>query len=401
MPNSLNLKTPEIPEYSTSPAVTPTNADKKSLWSFGVSKLSPSRRSVDISNLEKQQKNHSSRHAPGHLDLNNLSTSFNSSVNLKTNDNRASSHIEFMCGGDRIPSPGTPEIVSRCPDVAVPAGSVAILTCQLRNSDGTVVTWRKAEPNATPINNMNKYNWFVTTGGEARLIVNSAAPGDSGVYVCTVSNRGGNVQCTIGLTVLSPAAVNNAPTTASDEDSPLHDTEINAEIVNPTSVRVSWDYTSLTTNSYIIEYCRSGSMQWQRNDDRPVRSRYIMACLTPGESYIFRLRCVNTNVTSLPSQSVTMPLSDNHMWQQQQFNHRYAAVTELGRGRFGVVRLATDAVTGQLVALKQIARKYQDVITTQEEFKLMAATQHPNIVRGLAFFENAPSNGFDTIVMEL
>lgn len=138
-----------------------------------------------------------------------------------------------------------------------------------------------------------------------------------------------------------------------------------------------------------------------RNDDRPVRSRYIMGGLTPGESYIFRLRCVNTNVSSLPSVSISMPLSDNHTWQQQQFIQRYTALTELGRGRFGVVRLATDSVTGQYVALKQIARKYQDAITTQEEFKLMAATQHPNIVHGLAFFENAPNNGFDTIVMEL
>lgn len=320
-------------------------------------------------------------------------------------NHRASSHIEFMCGGERIPSPGIPEIVSRCADVAVPAGSVAILTCQLRNSNGATVTWRKSEPNGTPINNMNKYNWFVTTSGEARLIVNSAEPSDCGVYICSVTNRHGNIQCTIGLTVMSPTAVNNSNHNASllvhDEDSPLHDTEINAEIINPTSVRISWDYTTLTTNSYIIEYCRSGSLQWKCNEDRPVRSRYIMTALTPGESYNFRLRCVNTNVTSLPSAKVTMPLSDNHMWQQQQFNHRYTSVTELGRGRFGVVRLATDAVTGQLVALKQISRKYQDVITTQEEFKLMSAVQHPNIVRGLAFFENAPSNGFDTIVMEL
>lgn len=317
---------------------------------------------------------------------------------MKTNDNRSSSHIEFTCGGDMIPSGGPPEILSRSQDVAVPTGSVAILSCQIKNSDGSTVTWRKAEPNSLPINNMNKYNWFVTTTGEARLIVNSAAPVDSGLYTCAVANRFGKTQCTIGLTVLSASAMGG---TVIEEDSPLHGTEINAEIINPTSVRVTWDFTSSATNSYIIEYCRIGTMQWMRNDDKPVRSRFLMTGLTPGESYMFRLLCVNTNVTSLPSISVTMPLSDNHMWQQEQFNHRYMVLSELGRGRFGVVRLATDSVTGQYVALKQISRKYQDAITTQEEYKLMAATQHPNIVRGLAFFENAPNNGFDTIVMEL
>lgn len=337
---------------------------------------------------------------PNQLDLTNLSSNFSNSIHLKTNDNRSSSHIEFTCGGDMIPSPGPPEILSRSQDVAVPCGSVAILSCQIKNSDGSVVTWRKAEPNSLPINNMNKYNWFVTTTGEARLIVNSAAPVDSGLYTCSVSNRLGQTQCTIGLTVLSATAIGGIPP-LTEEDSPLHGTEINPEVINPTSVRVTWDFTSSATNSYIIEYCRIGTLQWMRIDDKPVRSRYIMTGLTPGESYMFRLLCVNTNVTSLPSVSITMPLSDNHMWQQEQFNQRYTVLTELGRGRFGMVRLATDSVTGQYVALKQISRKYQDAITTQEEYKLMAATQHPNIVRGLAFFENAPNNGFDTIVMEL
>lgn len=73
----------------------------------------------------------------------------------------------------------------------------------------------------------------------------------------------------------------------------------------------------------------------------------------------------------------------------------------MGRGRFAIIRLATDAVTGQKVALKQVSRKHQDLMTTQEEYRLLASAQHPNIVRGLALFENAPHQGIDTIVMEL
>lgn len=204
----------------------------------------------------------------------------------------------------------------------------------------------------------------------------------------------GIAQCPIGLTVV----------TANDNtyiDDANYCTDVYVEVVNPTSVRVSWEFSSSTTNSYIIEYCRTGSNNWTMKDDKPVRARYILNGLIPGESYTFRLLCPNTNVASLPSAPVTMPLSENHMWQQQQFNNRYTSHVELGRGRFSIVRLATDTVTGQQVALKQITRKYQNLVTTQEEYKLLASTQHPNIARGLALFENAPIQGIDTIVMEL
>lgn len=348
-------------------------------------KSASSRRSMDIQHLEKQYSSASS----GQLLLKNL-----------PNDNRSSSHIKFVCGNDPIPLIGAPEIISKCENVAVPIGSVAILSCQVKNSDGTKVTWSKSEPNATTISNMIKYNWFMTTKGEARLVVNGAVASDSGIYICSVSNRHGTAQCSIGLTVLSSSAADTSSWII-EEDLESSGAVISAELYNCTSVRISWDFTSATTNSYIIEYKTSDSTQWLRNDDKPVRSRYIMTDLTPGESYVFRLLCINTNVTSLPSASITMPLTENHMWQQQQFNHRYSVLSELGRGRFSVVRLAADTTTGQYVALKQISRKFQDAITTQDEYKLMAATQHPNIVRGLAFFENAPSNGFDTIVMEL
>lgn len=213
--------------------------------------------------------------------------------------------------------------------------------------------------------------------------------------MCAASNQFGIAQCAIGLTVITPT------NEATDHDDVDYRTDVYVEVINPTSVRVSWDFSASTTNSYIIEYCRIGTNNWSMNDDKPVRSRYILSGLTPGESYTFRLLCPNTNVASLPSATITMPLSEQHMWQQQQFNNRYTSLSELGRGRFAIVRLATDTVTGQKVALKQISRKYQDLIITQEEYKLLALAQHPNTVRGLALFENAPLQGIDTIVMEL
>lgn len=154
-------------------------------------------------------------------------------------------------------------------------------------------------------------------------------------------------------------------------------------------------------NPYIVEYCRIGTIKWMKSDDKPGRSRVTVAALLAGESYTFRLVCPISGVACLPSAEIVMPLNETHMWQQQQFVSRYTSVSELGRGRFSVVRLASDMITGQPVALKQISRRHQDLGTTQEEYKLLASTQHPNIVRGLALFENAPNLGGDTIVMEL
>lgn len=289
-----------------------------------------------------------------------------------------------------------PEIISRTRDTVVEAGQSVVLSCHIRNGINVKTVWRKMEPDCIIItNSTTKFQTTYTSGtGEARLHINHVESQDSGVYVCAASNQFGIVQCAIGLTVMTS-------TDNIDADDGNYCADIFVDVVNPTSVRVSWDFSSSTTNSYIIEYCRTGTNNWSIRDDKPVRARYILTGLTPGESYTFRLLCPNTNVASLPSASVTMPLSEQHMWQQQQFNNRYTSLSELGRGRFSIVRLATDTITGQKVALKQISRKHQDLVTTQEEYKLLASVQHSNMVRGLALFENAPLQGIDTIVMEL
>lgn len=358
--------------------------ETKSVWEFASPKFSPFRRSNDISNAEKPH-SPSSKNSNSPFGYTNLSFEFQNSVTIGNNSDM---HNSNACVA--------PEIVSRTQDTAVQVGSSVVLSCVIRNLNDAKVLWRKTEPSPPLLiqQSTSKYNVSVSSGGEARLIINHTEHQDSGVYACFVSNQYGIVQCTIGLTVLNND--NNHERYVSECS-----TDIYLEVINPTSVRVSWDYTASTTNSYIIEYCRTGSKRWKSNDDKPVRSRYILTGLTPGETYTFRLLCANTNVVSLPSASVTMPLSEQHMWQQQQFNNRYSSLSELGRGRFAIIRLATDAVTGQKVALKQVSRKHQDLITTQEEYRLLASAQHPNIVRGLALFENAPHQGIDTIVMEL
>lgn len=276
-----------------------------------------------------------------------------------------------------------PEIVSRSQDCTVPSGATAILSCHIRNHEHAKITWRKAEPNPAPIGQSAKFSYTVTAAGEARLVIAQTSLQDSGLYVCAVANRYGMTQCTVGVSVL-----------ASQLDVL---SERSVEVVGPTSVRIGWE----SLNVYLIEACEVGASSWMRLDDQPVRSKQILTGLAPGESYTFQLVCPTSRATSVASAAVTMPMSETHMWQQQQFTNRYTTLSELGRGRYSALRLASDLVTGQHVVLKQISRRHQDLGTTKEEYKLLASAQHPNIVRGLALFENAPTPGADTIVMEL
>lgn len=357
-----------------------SNSDKKSLWNFS-SKFSP-RRSADISNLEKF--NFRKMQQQNSADYVNLPFDFNQSLSLQ-NGNQSPNHNNISNTTKTFATPlhQPPEIVSRSQDCMVQTGTTAVLSCRIRNYENGKITWRKTEPNPSPISQSTKFNYNLTNAGEARLMITHTTMADSGLYVCAVSNRYGMTQCTIGLTVLS------------SQLDVL--TESNIEVVGPTSARINWE----SLNSYYIEHCQIGTMKWLRTDEKPAKSKHILTGLSPGESYTLRLVCPNSGVASLPSPPIIMPLSDTHMWQQQQFSNRYTILSELGRGRFAVIRLASDLVTGQRVALKQVYRRHQDLGTTQEEYKLLASAQHPNIVRGLALFENAPTPGSDTIVMEL
>uniref|UniRef100_A0A1B0EX37 Uncharacterized protein n=1 Tax=Lutzomyia longipalpis TaxID=7200 RepID=A0A1B0EX37_LUTLO len=280
---------------------------------------------------------------------------------------------------------GRTEIVSRSQDVTVQEGMSAILSCRLRNHQYTKITWRKTEPDAFVVRQDEKFDVSMAPNGEARLIVKNTRASDSGLYVCYVENslhQSQNLQCTIGLSVVA------SPT-------PIHDDPI-LSIVNSTTVKITWS----PPNPCIVEYCQIGSSDWVTETKAPVLPSYEVGNLLAGETYSFRLVNPTTGLTGVSSLSVTLPTNDMELWQQQHFSHRYTIVSELGRGKSSVVRLARDTGTGQLVASKQISRNFQSFAQTQAEYKVIAAIQHTNIVKGLCLYQNAPHPGTDTIVME-
>ena len=64
----------------------------------------------------------------------------------------------------------------------------------------------------------------------------------------------------------------------------------------------------------------------------------------------------------------------------------------LGKGQFGLVKLATHKKTGQKVAIKTVKKKDMkpiDVFQQRREIEILKMCQHPNIIKLIDIFENA------------
>ena len=64
---------------------------------------------------------------------------------------------------------------------------------------------------------------------------------------------------------------------------------------------------------------------------------------------------------------------------------------DLGKGKFGLVKLATHKKTGKFVAIKVIRKKdlkLKELELQKREIEVLKICQHPNIIRLLDVFEN-------------
>ncbi|KAJ8956994.1 hypothetical protein NQ318_012159 [Aromia moschata] len=284
---------------------------------------------------------------------------------------------------DQVAGEGcAPEIRDRLKDVTVRSGTKVVLRCRVRGAARH--SWKKLEPNLCVLRDGR-----LLRGDDdetvAILSIDDAKNGDSGTYSFTAANEFGSVSCSCILTV-----TNSYPRYRSPK----------YRLFPP---RASCWSGRPTYAQFVVEYCKLGTGEWiSPNEGRPVNAHsFVVESLIPGETYSFRVTETQNMVVSLPSVAVTLPVADNMRWQQEQFKRRYVELEEIDRGRFSVVRLARDRGTGVEVALKQVTRRKQAHHVTQAEYFLLAATQHVNIIRSLALFDNAPLPGIDTIVLEL
>ncbi|XP_076272417.1 trio Rho guanine nucleotide exchange factor isoform X4 [Rhynchophorus ferrugineus] len=278
-----------------------------------------------------------------------------------------------------------PEIFERLQDVVVQPGAKIVLRCRVRNyGQHCRQSWKKLEPNLCILRN-GRFMIETNGDGTAVLTIENAKPSDSGTYSFTMSNEAGPANCTCTVSVTGGGTTMAEP---------------KIQVLTSTSVQLDWE--NPHSAPFYVECCKLGSGEWTPMSKTLITDNsYVVDDLVPGETYSFRLVSGQNKAVSLPSVAVTLPIADNLLWQQEQFRRRYIELEELSRGRFSIVRLAKDRGTNVEVALKQITRRKQSHQVTQAEYTLLAGMEHPNIIRSLALFDNAPVPGVDTIVLEL
>ncbi|CAH1132932.1 unnamed protein product [Ceutorhynchus assimilis] len=277
-----------------------------------------------------------------------------------------------------------PEFKDRLKDITIQSGSKVILKCRVKQCGPNCrQSWKKLEPNLCILRN-GRFMLDSNNDGVAILSLENAKPSDSGTYSFTVTNEYGSASCTCILTVLT-------------NSSPLAEPKI--QVLTSNTVVLEWE--NPQNEQFLIEYCKLGSGEWTSSNAPISGNSFTIDNLVAGETYSFRLVSCQTMAVSLPTLAVTLPVADTLLWQQEQFKRRYIELEEISRGRFSVVRLAKDRGTNVQVALKQITRRKQAHNITQAEYALLASMEHPNIIRSLALFDNAPVPGTDTIVLEL
>lgn len=280
-----------------------------------------------------------------------------------------------------------PEFREKIKDVSVQCGSKVMFMCKLKPCGRNLhISWRKTGPDPCVLRNSGRFVLNQLPDSTATLLINNVRISDSGTYLCSASNDIGSTQCSAVLIV-------------SDSLEPLREPKI--QVLSSSSVKLEWENESYT--HFYVEYCKLGTGEWiTANSHTPISTfSYIIEQLIPGETYSFRIVASQNQLVSLPSVAVTLPVSENLRWQQEQFNSRYIEYEEIGRGRFSIVRKAKDRGTGFEVALKKVFRRKQSHKVTQDEYALLARMQHINIIHAMALFDNAPVPGVDTIVLEL
>ncbi len=73
-----------------------------------------------------------------------------------------------------------------------------------------------------------------------------------------------------------------------------------------------------------------------------------------------------------------------HWHKDEKVTDHYKFMDELGRGSFAVVRQAVNKKTGELTAIKVIAKNEMeddDRMSLQNEVEILATLDHPNVVK--------------------
>ncbi|XP_043911075.1 myosin light chain kinase, smooth muscle-like [Protopterus annectens] len=283
-----------------------------------------------------------------------------------------------------------PKLLNPQAHVEVKVGENAVLRCEILGTPPIAVSWLKQKKQVA----CDPKTTVETTESKSILTIKEAQADDSGCYTFIVRDRLGSAQHQINLSVVDkPQPPSGKPYVSQ---------------LRKDSLTLSWSgpcYDGGTAvQSYIVEVQRSNESEWKVLTHSCLSTSYrVKNNLEPDGSYRFRIRAVNPQGCSEPSQeSDTIKMAESEDEKEEflehgcvtintkdKFSDFYIQLEKLGVGKFGQVYKVQEKSTSKIRAAKICkTRLTKDRQAVRQEVEVMNCLHHPKLVQCISAFES-------------
>uniref|UniRef100_A0A7N8XDI1 non-specific serine/threonine protein kinase n=1 Tax=Mastacembelus armatus TaxID=205130 RepID=A0A7N8XDI1_9TELE len=302
---------------------------------------------------------------------------------------------ESDCDDDLDPKTGmevrpmAPEFLVPLSDVVCAFGETVVLCCKVCGRPKPSITLKG--PDQNPVTSNSRFTIDIRDTGDILLKICNLMPQDTGIYTCVAINDHGSASSSASIKVQGIPASPGRPV---------------AQEASSTAVMVHWPAPASSAHcvvsSYTVEYRQEGdlfkmnSLLWQQVASSREECVQIDS-LIPGGHYQFRVRASNrwgVGPPSEPSNMVTLPNSGYDgtgiQWKEN-FDSTFTEISEIGRGRFSVVRKCLNKSTKKEVAVKFVSKKMQKKEQVAHEADILRHVQTHQLVALLDTYESTTS----------
>lgn len=284
-----------------------------------------------------------------------------------------------------------PKLLNPQTHVEVKVGENAVLRCEILGTPPIAVSWLKQKKQVA----CDLKTTVETTDSGSTLTIRDVQANNSGCYTFIVRDRLGSAQHQINLSVVDKPQ----PPTGKPYVSQLR----------KDSLTLSWSGPSYDGGTavqfYIVEVQQSNESDWKVLTHSCLSTSYrVKNNLEPDANYRFRIRAVNTQGCSEPSQesdTIKMAETEDEKGEEflehdsitintkDKFSDFYTQLEKLGVGKFGQVYKVQEKATSKIQAAKICkTRLTKDRQAVRQEVEVMNCLHHPKLVQCIAAFES-------------
>ncbi|KAJ8392673.1 hypothetical protein AAFF_G00073470 [Aldrovandia affinis] len=269
-----------------------------------------------------------------------------------------------------------PEFLIPLADVACAFGETVVLCCKVCGRPKPNITLKGPDQNLV-VNN-SRFTINIRETGDILLKICNLMPQDTGIYTCVAINDHGTASSSASIKVQGIPAAPARPV---------------AQEASSTAVIVHWlppaSSGNCAVSSYTVEYRQEDSLVWQQSAVVTTGDMCVkIEELIPGGHYQFRVSASNpwgVSAPSEPSNMVTLPSGNCYdgtgiQWKDN-FESTFTEISEIGRGRFAVVKKCLNKASKKEVAVKCISKKMQKKEQAAHEADILQHVQHPQLLR--------------------